>query len=71
LEVGAEGEFKLDLRQDRDSGKQKLKGAEELKPIGAIIANRNDGFELPDHPFGLLATLVWPAVELPVLAVWL
>jgi hypothetical protein len=34
LEVGAEGGFKLDLRQDcdpgrqdRDSGKQKLKGA--------------------------------------------
>jgi hypothetical protein len=27
LEVGAEEEFKLDLRQDRDSGKQKLKGA--------------------------------------------
>jgi hypothetical protein len=27
LEVGAEGEFKLDLRQDRDPGKQKLKGA--------------------------------------------
>jgi hypothetical protein len=27
LEVGAEGEFKLDLRQDCDPGKQKLKGA--------------------------------------------
>jgi hypothetical protein len=27
LEVGAEGGFKLDLRQDRDPGKQKLKGA--------------------------------------------
>jgi hypothetical protein len=27
LEVGAEEEFKLDLRQDRDPGKQKLKGA--------------------------------------------
>jgi hypothetical protein len=27
LEVGAEGEFKLDLRQDPDPGKQKLKGA--------------------------------------------
>jgi hypothetical protein len=27
LEVGAEGEIKLDLRQDRDPGKQKLKGA--------------------------------------------
>jgi hypothetical protein len=27
LEVGAEGGFKLDLRQDRDSGKRKLKGA--------------------------------------------
>jgi hypothetical protein len=26
LEVGAEGEFKLDLRQDCDSGKQRLKG---------------------------------------------
>jgi hypothetical protein len=26
LEVGAEGEFKLDLRQDHDPGKQKLKG---------------------------------------------
>jgi hypothetical protein len=26
LEVGAEGEFKLDLRQDCDPGKQKLKG---------------------------------------------
>jgi hypothetical protein len=25
--LGAEGGFKLDLRQDRDSGKQKLKGA--------------------------------------------
>jgi hypothetical protein len=27
LEVGAEGEFKLDLRQDHDPGTQKLKGA--------------------------------------------
>jgi hypothetical protein len=27
LEVGAEREFKLDLRQDCDPGKQKLKGA--------------------------------------------
>jgi hypothetical protein len=27
LEVGAEGGFKLDLRQDHDPGKQKLKGA--------------------------------------------
>jgi hypothetical protein len=27
LEVGAEGGFKLDLRQDCDPGKQKLKGA--------------------------------------------
>jgi hypothetical protein len=27
LEVGAEGEFKLDLRQEGDPGKQKLKGA--------------------------------------------
>jgi hypothetical protein len=27
LEVGAEGGFKLDLRQDYDPGKQKLKGA--------------------------------------------
>jgi hypothetical protein len=27
LEVGTEAEFKLDLRQDRDPGKQKLKGA--------------------------------------------
>jgi hypothetical protein len=33
LEVGAEGGFKLDLRQDRDPGKQKLKN-------GAIIANK-------------------------------
>jgi hypothetical protein len=27
LDVGAEGEFKLNLRQDGDPGKQKLKGA--------------------------------------------
>jgi hypothetical protein len=27
LEVGAEGGFKLDLRQDCDLGKQELKGA--------------------------------------------
>jgi hypothetical protein len=27
LEVGAEGGFKLDLRQDCDPGKQELKGA--------------------------------------------
>jgi hypothetical protein len=27
LEVGAEGGFKLDLRQDHDPGKQNLKGA--------------------------------------------
>jgi hypothetical protein len=33
LEVGAEGGFKPDLRQDGDPGKQKVKGA--------IIANRN------------------------------
>jgi hypothetical protein len=31
LEVGAEGGFKLDLRQDRDPGKQKLKGAVRTK----------------------------------------
>jgi hypothetical protein len=30
LEVGAEGEFKLDLRQDRDPGKQKLKGEKKV-----------------------------------------
>jgi hypothetical protein len=40
LEVGAEGEFKLDLRQDHDPGKQKLKGAlRTKKSISAIIAN--------------------------------
>jgi hypothetical protein len=27
MDFGAEGEFKLDLRQERDPGKQKLKGA--------------------------------------------
>jgi hypothetical protein len=27
LEVGEEGDFKLDLRQDCDPGKQELKGA--------------------------------------------
>jgi hypothetical protein len=37
LEVGAEGGFKLDLRQDHDPGKQKLKGA--VRTISAIIAN--------------------------------
>jgi hypothetical protein len=31
LEVGAEGGFKLDLRQDHDPGKQKLKGAVRTK----------------------------------------
>jgi hypothetical protein len=31
LEVGAEGGFKLDLRQDLDPGKQKLKGAVRTK----------------------------------------
>jgi hypothetical protein len=46
LEVGAEGGFKLDLRQncdpgrqDRDPGKQKLKGAVRTETIGTIIAN--------------------------------
>jgi hypothetical protein len=31
FEVGAEGEFKLDLKQDHDPGKQKLKGAVRTK----------------------------------------
>jgi hypothetical protein len=31
LEVEAEGGFKLDLRQDCDPGKQKLKGAERTE----------------------------------------
>jgi hypothetical protein len=31
LEVGAEGGFKLDLKQDHDPGKQKLKGAVRTK----------------------------------------
>jgi hypothetical protein len=31
LEVGAEGGLKLDLRKDRDPGKQKLKGAVRTK----------------------------------------
>jgi hypothetical protein len=35
----AEGGSKLDLRQDPDPGKQKLKGAVRTKPISAIIAN--------------------------------
>jgi hypothetical protein len=39
LEVGAEGEFKLDLRQDRDPGKQKLKGAVKTETYRTIIAN--------------------------------
>jgi hypothetical protein len=39
LEVGAEGGFKLDLRQDCDPGKQKLKGAVRTETYGAIITN--------------------------------
>jgi hypothetical protein len=46
LEVGAEGGFKLDLRldcdpgrQDRDPGKQKLKGAVKTETYRTIIAN--------------------------------
>jgi hypothetical protein len=46
LEVGAEGGFKLDLRQDCDPGKQdcdpgkqELKGAVRTETFGAIIAN--------------------------------
>jgi hypothetical protein len=38
LEVGAEGGFKLDLRQDCDPGKQKLKDAVRTE-THAIIAN--------------------------------
>jgi hypothetical protein len=34
LEVGAGGGFKLDLRQDRDPGKQKLKGAVRTETYG-------------------------------------
>jgi hypothetical protein len=39
LEVGAEGGFRLDLRQDCDPGKQKLKGAVRTETYGAIITN--------------------------------
>jgi hypothetical protein len=46
LEVGAEGGFKLDLRQDcdpgrqnRNPGKQKLKGAVRTETYQRIIAN--------------------------------
>jgi hypothetical protein len=46
LEVGAEGGFKLDLRQDHDPGKQKLKGAVRTETYQPIIANRKDGEEL-------------------------
>jgi hypothetical protein len=42
LEVGAEGGFKLDLRQDRDPGKQKLKGALRTETYRAPL--------LPTHP---------------------
>jgi hypothetical protein len=41
LEVGAEGGFKLHLRQDRDPGKQKLKGAVRTETYSAIIANKD------------------------------
>jgi hypothetical protein len=42
LEVGAEEGFKLDLRQDCDPGKQKLKGAVRTETYGAVIANTPD-----------------------------
>jgi hypothetical protein len=42
LEVGAEGEFKLDLRQDSDPGKQKLKGAVRTKNLSAPLLPRGN-----------------------------
>jgi hypothetical protein len=41
LEVGAEGGFKLDLRQDRDPGKQKLKGAVRTETYRPLLPTEN------------------------------
>jgi hypothetical protein len=66
LEVGAEGVFKLDLRQDRDPGKQKLKGAVGTKTHWHHYCKHNHvgkqygGFSKTEHRISVLKISILP-----------
>jgi hypothetical protein len=62
---GAEGEFKLDLRQDYDTGKQKLKGAVRTKTYRCHYCQHSSFFLFVKEGGGFvfsLASLSWEGV---------